>query len=50
MHSKPENIPSQRVIEKLGFTSRGVRRVPDENGIDCEFDYYQLSMEDYTNQ
>lgn len=47
---KPENIPSQRVIEKLGFTSRGVRRVPDENGIDCKFDYYQLSMEDYTNQ
>ena len=44
---KPENIASRRVIEKLGFTKHGVRRVPDENGIDCEFDYFRLCRNDW---
>jgi len=39
---KPENIPSRRVIEKLGFTYHSVRRVADENGVDCDFDYFRL--------
>ena len=39
---KPENIASRRVIEKLGFVNCGVRNVPDENGVDCDFDYFQL--------
>lgn len=39
---KPENTPSQRVIEKLGFTRCGTRTVPDENGAACVFDYFQL--------
>ncbi len=36
-----ENVASRRVIEKLGFTSYGVRMVFD-NGKDCEFDYFKL--------
>jgi len=43
---KPENIASRRVIEKLGFTHRGIRTVPDENGMECEFNYYRLSRND----
>ncbi|MCL2463147.1 MAG: GNAT family N-acetyltransferase, partial [Defluviitaleaceae bacterium] len=39
---KPENIASRRVLEKLGFTKSEVRTVPDENGEDCEFDYFRL--------
>ena len=39
---KPENIASRRVIGKLGFKNCGVRTVPDENGVICEFDYFQL--------
>ena len=39
---KPENISSRRVIEKLGFTYHSVRRVADENGVDCDFGYFQL--------
>ena len=39
---KPENTASRRVIEKLGFIKRGVRAVPDENNVVCEFDYFQL--------
>ena len=38
---KPENIASRRVIEKLGFTYRGIRTVFDEEE-DCEFDYFKL--------
>ena len=44
---KPENIASRRVIEKLGFKNCGVRTVPDENGKDCEFGYFQLYRNDY---
>ena len=44
---KPENIPSQRVIEKLCFTNHGIRIIPDENGIICEFDYFRLSYNDW---
>jgi ribosomal-protein-alanine N-acetyltransferase len=44
---KPENIASRHVIEKLGFTSRGVRTVSDENGEDCAFDYFQLYRNDW---
>ena len=44
---KPENIPSRRVIEKLGFTFHSVRNVPDENGIDCDFDYFRLYHHDW---
>lgn len=40
---KPENIASRRVIEKLGFVHHGVRTVPDDNGVDCVFDYFQLN-------
>jgi ribosomal-protein-alanine N-acetyltransferase len=43
---KPENIASRRVIEKLGFTKLGTRIVPDENGVDCEFDYFRLYSTD----
>ena len=39
---KPENIASRRVVEKLGFTKHSVRRVADENGVDCDFDYFRL--------
>ena len=39
---KPENVASRRVIEKLGFGNCGVRTVPDENGVDCAFDYFRL--------
>ena len=39
---KPENIASRRVIDKLGFSNCGVRMVPDEHGVDCEFDYFRL--------
>jgi ribosomal-protein-alanine N-acetyltransferase len=44
---KPENIASRRVIEKLGFLNQGVRMVPDENGENCEFDYFQLYRNDW---
>ena len=44
---KPENISSRRVIEKLGFTNCGIRRVPDENDKKCEFNYYQLKKGGY---
>jgi len=44
---KPENISSRRVTEKLGFVYNGVRRVADENGLDCDFDYFQLSYNDW---
>ena len=44
---KPENISSRRVIEKLGFVYHSVRRVADENGVDCDFDYFQLSRNDW---
>lgn len=40
---KPDNIPSRRVVEKLGFKKHGVRRVEDEKGKICDFDYFQLS-------
>ena len=39
---KPENVASRRVIEKLGFEKCGMRRVPDENNQECEFDYFKL--------
>lgn len=42
---KPENIASQHVIRNLGFQSRGTRLVPDENGVECAFDYFQLFRE-----
>ena len=38
---KPENLPSRRVIEKLGFTHHGIRTVFD-NGADCDFEYFRL--------
>lgn len=44
---KPENIASRRVIEKLGFTNRDVCTVLDENGEECEFDYFQLLRNDW---
>ena len=44
---KPDNIPSRRVIEKLCFTNHGIRIIPDENGIECKFDYFQLSYNDW---
>ena len=44
---KPENIASRRVIEKLGFVNCGVRTVPDENGVICEFDYFRLYRNDW---
>ena len=44
---KPENIASRRVIEKLGFINCGVRTVPDENGVICEFDYFRLYRNDW---
>lgn len=44
---KPENIASRRVIEKLGFANYGIRTVPDEKGVDCEFDYFQLHRSDW---
>ena len=37
----PDNIPSLRVIKKLGFTHYGTREVFD-NGENCEFDYFKL--------
>ena len=39
---KPENVCSQGVIRKLGFTQYGTRMVPDEHGVICEFDYFRL--------
>ena len=39
---KPENISSRCVIEKVGFVYGGIRTAPDENGIDCDFDYFRL--------
>lgn len=44
---KPENIASRRVIEKLGFTKHSIRTVPDENGVLCDFDYFQLQCDDW---
>jgi len=44
---KPENIASRRVIEKIGFTNCGVRILPDENGVECEFDYFRLWRNDW---
>ncbi|NLO47229.1 MAG: GNAT family N-acetyltransferase [Clostridiales bacterium] len=44
---KPENIPSRRVIEKLGFTYHSVRSVADENGVDCDFGYSRLYHRDW---
>lgn len=44
---KPENIPSRRVTEKLGFSSQGVRTLPDENGKTAEFDYFRLYRKDW---
>lgn len=41
---KPENIPSRRVLEKLGFTYQGVRSVLDNNQL-VEFDYFQRKPE-----
>ncbi len=34
---KPDNIASLRTVEKLGFSRRAVRVVPDENGVNCDF-------------
>ncbi|RHP81642.1 N-acetyltransferase [Eisenbergiella sp. OF01-20] len=39
---KPENTASQCVIKKLGFSRYGVRMVPDENDVLCNFDYFRL--------
>ena len=39
---KPENIASQRVIEKLGFTRCGTRMVLCDDGENCELDYFRL--------
>ena len=44
---KPENTASRRVIEKLGVENCGVRTVPDENNVICEFDYYRLYRDDW---
>ena len=44
---KPENIASRRVIDNLGFVYHSVRRVADENGVDCDFDYFQLHRKDW---
>jgi len=44
---KPENISSRRVIEKLGFAYKSVRRVADENNVNCDFDYFQLRCNDW---
>ena len=46
---KPENIASRRVIEKLGFKNCGIRTVPDENEVICEFDYFRLYRNDWRN-
>jgi ribosomal-protein-alanine N-acetyltransferase len=43
---KPENISSRRVVEKVGFVYGGIRTAPDENGIDCDFDYFRLYLTD----
>jgi RimJ/RimL family protein N-acetyltransferase/ubiquinone/menaquinone biosynthesis C-methylase UbiE len=43
---KPENIASRRVVEKVGFVYGGVRTAPDENGIDCAFNYFRLYLTD----
>lgn len=43
---KPENISSRRVVEKVGFIFGGNRTAPDENGVDCEFDYFRLYQTD----
>ena len=45
--AKPENTASRRVIEKLGFTNHGILTVPDENGVDCLFDYFRLHRSDW---
>lgn len=42
---KPENIASQRVMEKLGFGRDGTCVVPDEFGEDCAFDHFRLTRE-----
>lgn len=39
---KPDNIPSQRVIEKLGFTRCGTRMVVCDDGENCELDYFRI--------
>lgn len=39
---KPENLASRRVVEKLGFLQEGIRIVQDENGMDCDFEYFRL--------
>jgi len=44
---KPENVASCRVVKKLGFSNCGIRTVPDENGENCEFDYFQLCRNDW---
>jgi ribosomal-protein-alanine N-acetyltransferase len=44
---KPKNIASRRVIEKLGFIYQSVRMVPDENGVNCDFDYFRLYRSDW---
>lgn len=43
---KPENIPSRRVVEKVGFIYGGNRTAPDENGVDCTFDYFRFYLTD----
>jgi len=44
---KPDNIASLHVIEKLGFSNCGNRAVLDENGVDCDFLYFQLYKNNY---
>ena len=39
---KFENIASQCVIDKLGFSKYGVRKLADENNEMCEFNYFKL--------
>ena len=43
---KPENKPSRRVIEKLGFVY-GDTRILSYNGEDCAFDYFRFYHTDY---
>ena len=44
---KPDNIPSQRVIAKLGFTRCGTRMVLCDDGVNCELDYFRLYRQNY---
>ena len=44
---KPENIASQHVIKKLGFIKHDRRIVLDENGVDCDFDYFRLYCDNW---